>query len=127
MALPSGAYIIENVHNRNWAILTNDNDGDDVLSGTDADTNSGHKVERLLIFCSVTVDELIPLFSGRSGNYTTEHISFAINNFAIMQATSSRTTSMTKPRFSALEPAIPNVGASISPRDFTGACLRTSL
>jgi hypothetical protein len=45
MALPSGVYIIENVRNRNWAILTNDNDGDDVISGTDADTDEGHKVE----------------------------------------------------------------------------------
>jgi hypothetical protein len=45
MAFPSGVYIIENVRNRNWAILTNDNDGDDVTSGTDADTDEGHKVE----------------------------------------------------------------------------------
>jgi hypothetical protein len=49
MALPSGVYIIENVQNHNWAILTNDNDGDDVVSGTDADPNVGHKVECLFI------------------------------------------------------------------------------
>jgi hypothetical protein len=45
MELSSGVYIIENVHNRNWAVLTNDNDGDDVISGTDADENIGHKVQ----------------------------------------------------------------------------------
>lgn len=44
MDLPSGAYFIENAHNRNWAILVNDNDGDDVISGTDADQDAGHKV-----------------------------------------------------------------------------------
>jgi hypothetical protein len=48
MALSSGVYIIENVRNRNWAILTNDNDGDDVISGTNTDTDEGHKVERFL-------------------------------------------------------------------------------
>jgi hypothetical protein len=47
MELPSGVYTIENVHNRNWAILANDNDGDDVLSGTDADESAGHKVRSL--------------------------------------------------------------------------------
>jgi hypothetical protein len=57
MALPSGVYIIENVRNRNWAILTSDNDGDDVLSGTDANTNSGHKVERLSIFFSMMAND----------------------------------------------------------------------
>jgi hypothetical protein len=35
MALPSGVYTIENVYNRNWAILGNDNDDEDVISGTD--------------------------------------------------------------------------------------------
>jgi hypothetical protein len=45
MGLPSGVYIIENVHNRNRAILTNDNDGDDVILGTDTDKETGHKVE----------------------------------------------------------------------------------
>jgi hypothetical protein len=47
MDLPSGVYTIENVQNRNWAILLNDNDGDDVISGTDADENVGHKVRSL--------------------------------------------------------------------------------
>jgi hypothetical protein len=58
MALPTGVYIIENVRNRNWAILTNDNDGDDVLSGTDADTDAGHKVSvlHLSFFPSVQYD-----------------------------------------------------------------------
>jgi hypothetical protein len=50
MALLSGVYIIENVQNRNWAILTNDNDGDDVKSGTDADTDTGHKVRNFHLF-----------------------------------------------------------------------------
>jgi hypothetical protein len=49
MELPSGVYTIENAHNRNWAILVNDNDGDDVLSGTDADENAGHKVRSLTV------------------------------------------------------------------------------
>jgi hypothetical protein len=110
MALPSGAYIIENVHNRNWAILTNDNDGDDVLSGTDADTDLGHKVERLFMFYSSTTNELLSLFSGRSEGFTTEHIYFVINNSAIMQATRSQTISVTNLRYLASEQAIPNVG-----------------
>jgi hypothetical protein len=42
-------YILENVHTRNWAVLMNDNDGDDVISGTDADEDAGHKVGCLLI------------------------------------------------------------------------------
>jgi hypothetical protein len=50
MAIPSGVYIIENVQNRNWAILSNDNDGDEVKSGTDTDVNAGHKVEFLSVF-----------------------------------------------------------------------------
>jgi hypothetical protein len=45
MDIPSGVYTIENAHNRNWAVLLNDNDGDDVISGTDADDNAGHKVQ----------------------------------------------------------------------------------
>jgi hypothetical protein len=52
MALSPG-YILENVHNRNWAIITNDNDGDDVISGTDADEDAGYRVEYfsvLLVF-----------------------------------------------------------------------------
>jgi hypothetical protein len=44
MALPSGVYIIENAYNHNWAILKNNNDDEDVISGTDADENIGHKV-----------------------------------------------------------------------------------
>jgi hypothetical protein len=44
MDLPSGVYTIENARNRNWAILVNDNDEDDVISGTDGDENAGHKV-----------------------------------------------------------------------------------
>jgi hypothetical protein len=44
MALPSGVYIIENAYNHNWAILRNANDYEDVISGTDADDNAGHKV-----------------------------------------------------------------------------------
>jgi hypothetical protein len=44
MDLPSGVYTIENAHNRNWAILLGKTDGDNVISGTDADENAGHKV-----------------------------------------------------------------------------------
>jgi hypothetical protein len=44
MALPSGVYIIQNAYNHNWAILKNDNDDEDVISGTDADENAGYKV-----------------------------------------------------------------------------------
>jgi hypothetical protein len=43
--LSSGVYIIENAPNRNWAILLGENDGDNVISGTDADENAGHKVQ----------------------------------------------------------------------------------
>jgi hypothetical protein len=110
MALPSGLYVIENVHNRNWAILTNDNDGDDVLSGTDADTDSGHKVECLFMFYSLTTNELLSLFSGRSEDSTTEHISFVINNSATMRVTRSQIMSVTLHRFLASEQAIPDVG-----------------
>jgi hypothetical protein len=64
MALPSGVYVIENVQNHNWAILVNDNDGDDVISGTDADTSTGHKVESLfLIVCSIPTEGLRVFFA----------------------------------------------------------------
>jgi hypothetical protein len=59
MALPSGVYIIENVNNRNWAILKNDNEDEDVISGTDADENSGHKVINLLNLIDGILRELL--------------------------------------------------------------------
>jgi hypothetical protein len=66
MDLPSGTYFIENARNRNWAILVNDNDGDDVISGTDADKNAGHKVESLVHpVLGKSVDK--PDFSGSVG------------------------------------------------------------
>jgi hypothetical protein len=120
MALSSGVYIIENVHNRNWAILTNDNDGDDVLSGTDVDSNEGHKVERQLIFYRMPVNELLFLFSGRSRSSTMEHIFFGINISATMRATRSQIISVTNPQFSASERVIPSVGTSTASMEFTG-------
>jgi hypothetical protein len=81
---------------------------DYVLSGTDANTKSGHMVERLLLFYSVLADELVSLFSGRSESFTTEHIFFAINNSATMRATRSAINL----RF--LELAIPNSGTNSS-------------
>jgi hypothetical protein len=54
MAIPSGEYIIENVYNRNWAVLSNDNDYEDVIAGTDADESAGHKViNQFVIFISM--------------------------------------------------------------------------
>jgi len=44
MTFPNGVYIIQNVRNRNWAILVNANDGGDVIAGTDTDSDAGEKV-----------------------------------------------------------------------------------
>jgi hypothetical protein len=43
MALPSGIYTIENVRYRNWAMLSNANEGD-VVAGSSAGANVGEKV-----------------------------------------------------------------------------------
>jgi hypothetical protein len=43
MALPSGIYTIQNVKNRNWAMLLNANEGK-VVAGSSASTNVGEKV-----------------------------------------------------------------------------------
>ena len=43
-ALPTGVYTIENVKNRNWAVLANDDDRSDVIAGTSADKDAGEKV-----------------------------------------------------------------------------------
>jgi hypothetical protein len=58
MALPTGVYIIENVHirNHNRLVLATDNDGDDVISGTDTDEKAGNKVECSLVFYSIHQD-----------------------------------------------------------------------
>jgi len=42
--LSTGVYTITNVKNRNWAVLVNDNDRSDVISGTNADKDAGEKV-----------------------------------------------------------------------------------
>ena len=39
-----GVYTIENVKNRNWAVLVNDDDRSDVIAGTSADKDAGEKV-----------------------------------------------------------------------------------
>jgi len=44
MALSTGVYTIENVKNRNWAVLANDDDRSDVIAGTSADKSAGEKV-----------------------------------------------------------------------------------
>jgi hypothetical protein len=46
MALPSGIYTIENVKNRNWAMLLNADEGE-VVAGSSASTNVGEKVSLL--------------------------------------------------------------------------------
>jgi hypothetical protein len=43
-ALSKGVYTIENVKNRNWAVLANDDDRSDVIAGTSADKGAGEKV-----------------------------------------------------------------------------------
>jgi hypothetical protein len=48
MAIPSGIYTIQNVENRNWAMLFNANEGE-VVAGSSASTNVGEKVSQLKI------------------------------------------------------------------------------
>ena len=48
-ALSTGLYTIENVKNHNWAVLVNDDDRSDVISGNSADKDGGEKVS-LAIF-----------------------------------------------------------------------------
>ena len=43
-ALSTGVYTIENVKNRNWAVLVNDDDRSDVISGNSAHKDAGEKV-----------------------------------------------------------------------------------
>ena len=44
MALTTGVYTIENIKNRNWAVLMNDDDRSDMIAGTSADKDAGEKV-----------------------------------------------------------------------------------
>ena len=44
MAVPTGVYTLENVKTRNWAVLLNDDDRNDVIAGTNADKDAGEKV-----------------------------------------------------------------------------------
>jgi len=44
MTVPTGVYIFENVKTRNWAVLLNDDDRNDVIAGTNADKDAGEKV-----------------------------------------------------------------------------------
>jgi hypothetical protein len=46
MPLPSGIYTIENVKNRNWAMLLNADEGE-VVAGSSDSTNIGEKVSLL--------------------------------------------------------------------------------
>ena len=46
-SLPTGVYTIENVKNRNWAILLNDDDRSEVIAGTDDNVDAGEKVSSL--------------------------------------------------------------------------------
>jgi len=48
MALNSGVYTITNLKNNNWAVLTNDNDDDNVVSGFSGDLDAGETVRPLL-------------------------------------------------------------------------------
>jgi len=44
MTLSTGVYTIENAKNRNWAVLVNEDDRSDVISGNSADKDAGEKV-----------------------------------------------------------------------------------
>ena len=44
MTLSTGVYTIENVKNHNWAVLVNEDDRSDVISGNSADKDAGEKV-----------------------------------------------------------------------------------
>jgi hypothetical protein len=44
-SLPSGVYIVQNAHNRNWAVISNTNDYSEVISGTDIGNDVGNKVQ----------------------------------------------------------------------------------
>ena len=44
MPLSTGVYTIENVKNRNWAVLVNEDDRSDVIAGNSADKDTGEKV-----------------------------------------------------------------------------------
>jgi hypothetical protein len=44
MALSPGIYTIQNVKNRNWAMLLNGNNQGEVVAGSSARTNVGEKV-----------------------------------------------------------------------------------
>jgi len=44
MTLSTGVYTITNVKNHNWAVLVNDDDRSDVISGNGAHKNAGEKV-----------------------------------------------------------------------------------
>ena len=43
-ALSTSVYTIENVKNRNWAVLINENDRSDVIAGNSAHKDAGEKV-----------------------------------------------------------------------------------
>ena len=44
MTLSTGVYTITNVKNQNWAVLVNDDDRSDVISGNSAHNDAGEKV-----------------------------------------------------------------------------------
>jgi hypothetical protein len=46
MALPSGIYTIKNVKYRNWAVLSDENEGE-VVAGSSTHVNIGEKVRFL--------------------------------------------------------------------------------
>jgi hypothetical protein len=112
MALSPG-YILENVHNRNWAIITNDNDGDDVISGTDADENAGHKVECFYFYSCSSYLLFLRAHSGKSEDSVTENTYFGIYASRIMPATSSPTSLAIKRRWLVSDLVPPNIGVSI--------------
>jgi hypothetical protein len=58
MVLPSGIYTIENVKNRNWAMLLDGNEGE-VVAGSSASTNVGEKVSLLINVNSTTTFDQI--------------------------------------------------------------------
>jgi hypothetical protein len=85
MALPSGIYTIENVKNRNWAMLLDGNEGE-VVAGSSANTNVGEKVSLLKMW--IQRQRLTKSSSGASIDWQTELILYRINSTtAIMRVT----------------------------------------
>jgi len=115
MALPSGIYTIQNVKHRNWAMLSNANEGE-VVAGSSASTNVGEKVRLLKIWNYHR--RLTKSCSGASTDWQTGHILCKINfTTAIMRVILILISRRTRQQFPAFGTLIwrPCNGASIPP------------